>query len=84
MPSNVEIKARIANIENLKKTAAELSKSEGELIVQEDTFFVCTDGRLKLRQLQVTTTFLSYKILVFPKYNLTKPDLFFPCFPRGL
>ncbi|XP_077994416.1 uncharacterized protein LOC144448137 [Glandiceps talaboti] len=49
MPSNIEVKARIRNIEELKKTASELSDSDGEVMMQEDTFFQCEKGRLKLR-----------------------------------
>ena len=53
MPANVEIKARVQDIEKLKEKATKLSKSEGQLIVQEDTFFKSNNGRLKLRQLKV-------------------------------
>ncbi|XP_025088078.1 uncharacterized protein LOC112560429 isoform X3 [Pomacea canaliculata] len=49
MPSNVEIKARVRDMEGLKKVAATLSGSDGELLQQEDTFFYCRNGRLKLR-----------------------------------
>ena len=50
---NVEIKAKVSDLTKLLKTASELSASAGELIVQEDTFFNATKGRLKLRKLQV-------------------------------
>ena len=53
MPNNVEIKAQVNNIEELTKRARELSGTEGELLQQEDTFFMCQNGRLKLRVLQV-------------------------------
>ena len=57
MPSNVEIKARVHDFVELVKRAKELSGSDGEVLEQEDTFFVCPKGRLKLRLLKVTTSF---------------------------
>ena len=50
---NVEIKARVSDLTELLKTASELSGSAGEVIVQEDTFFNASKGRLKLRKLRV-------------------------------
>lgn len=50
MPSNIEIKARLTNPEFVRKTALELSESgEASILEQEDTFFNCNQGRLKLR-----------------------------------
>ncbi|XP_013403217.1 uncharacterized protein LOC106168620 [Lingula anatina] len=49
MPTNVEIKAKVANLEELKSKAASLSDSS-DVLVQEDTFFVTSNGRLKLRE----------------------------------
>uniref|UniRef100_A0A673A754 Si:ch211-156b7.4 n=1 Tax=Sphaeramia orbicularis TaxID=375764 RepID=A0A673A754_9TELE len=49
MPSNVEIKAKISDPTQFAETAAKLSKSEGTIIRQHDTFFNCNQGRLKLR-----------------------------------
>ncbi|KAK5849421.1 hypothetical protein PBY51_009065 [Eleginops maclovinus] len=49
MPSNVEIKAKVSNPMQFAKRASELSQSEGTIIRQHDTFFNCTQGRLKLR-----------------------------------
>lgn len=49
MPSNVEIKAKVCDPSKFAERAAELSKSEGEIIRQHDTFFNCKQGRLKLR-----------------------------------
>jgi predicted adenylyl cyclase CyaB len=49
MARNIEIKARIENVALLKPRVAELA-SEGPLeIAQDDTFFNCVTGRLKLR-----------------------------------
>ena len=49
MARNVEIKARIENVALLAPKVAELA-TEGPLeLAQDDTFFTCTTGRLKLR-----------------------------------
>lgn len=50
MPRNVEIKARIASIEALTVRAAAIADTGPVEIVQDDTFFACGAGRLKLRQ----------------------------------
>ncbi|KAK2183065.1 hypothetical protein NP493_324g00014 [Ridgeia piscesae] len=52
MPKNVEIKANVEDVKKLKVLAEELSLMEGKLIVQEDTFFLVPNGRLKLREIQ--------------------------------
>ncbi|CAL1568315.1 unnamed protein product [Knipowitschia caucasica] len=49
MPSNVEVKAVVSNPEDFAGVAAQLSQSEGAIIRQHDTFFHCSQGRLKLR-----------------------------------
>ncbi|MGH0148716.1 UNVERIFIED_CONTAM: hypothetical protein FKN15_013960 [Acipenser sinensis] len=49
MPSNVEIKAKVHDFQQLIENAKQLSKSEGHIITQEDTFFKVLTGRLKLR-----------------------------------
>jgi predicted adenylyl cyclase CyaB len=49
MARNVEIKARIENVSLIAPRVAALA-SEGPLeIAQDDTFFECSNGRLKLR-----------------------------------
>jgi predicted adenylyl cyclase CyaB len=50
MARNVEIKARIEAIEDLELVVAEISDTEAIEIFQDDTFFNCSHGRLKLRQ----------------------------------
>lgn len=50
MPSNIELKARIADSEATARLAASLSGAPPETIVQRDTFFRCSTGRLKLRE----------------------------------
>jgi adenylate cyclase class IV len=49
MPRNVEIKARIGSVEALLPRAQTLADGPPERIEQDDTFFHCTHGRLKLR-----------------------------------
>jgi predicted adenylyl cyclase CyaB len=46
---NVEIKARIDSVAALMAVAARLADSGPTVIEQDDTFFSCTRGRLKLR-----------------------------------
>lgn len=49
MATNIEIKARIHSVEQLLPRAAAIASSERVDIVQDDTFFACPEGRLKLR-----------------------------------
>jgi adenylate cyclase class IV len=49
MPRNVEIKARIHSVDVLVMRAQPLASGPPERIEQDDTFFVCAQGRLKLR-----------------------------------
>ncbi|XP_069485560.1 uncharacterized protein [Ambystoma mexicanum] len=56
MPSNVEIKASVKNLELLMSKAQSLSGSHGERITQRDTFFIVPRGRLKLRDFMDSIT----------------------------
>jgi adenylate cyclase class IV len=49
MARNVEVKARIASVEALLPRARALADASERLIEQDDTFFACANGRLKLR-----------------------------------
>jgi predicted adenylyl cyclase CyaB len=49
MKHNVEIKARIASVDSLVPLAARLAEQGPIEISQDDTFFTCPNGRLKLR-----------------------------------
>ena len=51
MSTNIEIKARVHDFPELKRRAEAISDSPLEVIPQEDTFFVTSKGRLKLRVL---------------------------------
>jgi adenylate cyclase class IV len=49
VPRNIEIKARIAGVEALLPLAQSLADGPAQTIAQDDTFFTCANGRLKLR-----------------------------------
>ncbi len=49
MPRNIEIKARIEGVESLLSRARPLADGPPQVIEQDDSFFVCARGRLKLR-----------------------------------
>jgi predicted adenylyl cyclase CyaB len=49
MPRNVEIKARIESLEALLPKVAALAEQGPFELAQDDTFFACERGRLKLR-----------------------------------
>ena len=53
MSRNVEVKAKVHDINSLLKKAVELCKMEAILIEQSDTFFQTIKGRLKLREFKV-------------------------------
>lgn len=50
MPKNIEIKFRVDDLKPIKRAAAELAKSDPEILKQEDIFFNVNVGRLKLRK----------------------------------
>ena len=50
MARNVEIKARVHDLDATRRRAAALAQGPSELISQVDTFFVVPRGRLKVRQ----------------------------------
>lgn len=49
MPRNIEIKARIESVESLIPIAAAIAGEGPTEILQDDTFFTCENGRMKLR-----------------------------------
>lgn len=51
MPTNIEIKARVDSLAKLLPAVAALADADPEHVVQDDTFFSCPNGRLKLRVL---------------------------------
>ncbi len=48
---NIELKARLVSLDAARATAARLATEELGLEIQVDTYFVCRQGRLKLRQI---------------------------------
>jgi predicted adenylyl cyclase CyaB len=55
MARNIEIKARVANPAELREKAAALADAGPIEIAQDDTFFNCSAGRLKLRAFSDTS-----------------------------
>jgi predicted adenylyl cyclase CyaB len=51
MATNIEIKAKVKNLDALREQVEALSDVPGQSIWQEDTFFQVPEGRLKLRVL---------------------------------
>ena len=47
MPRNVEIKARVKDLDEVKSIAASLSGTDGQTIKQRDVFFHVTSGKEK-------------------------------------
>ena len=50
MSRNVEVKARIEDVEALRARVATAATGGPDEIAQDDTFFGCPEGRLKLRE----------------------------------
>ena len=51
MPTNIEIKARVQDLDAVRQIAEQITDRPCTEIVQDDTFFRITRGRLKLRKL---------------------------------
>jgi len=49
MPRNIEIKAKVHNVNHLRLLIEKIAGTPVQLIFQEDTFFYSPSGRLKLR-----------------------------------
>jgi adenylate cyclase class IV len=54
MARNIEIKARIENVEALAERIAAITDQGPIVMFQDDTFFTCERGRMKLRALSAT------------------------------
>ena len=50
MNRNVEIKARVSDLAAVRRRTEELADEGPTVLEQEDTFFACSHGRLKLRR----------------------------------
>src|SRR5690606_5329480 len=51
MARNIEIKARIPSVSDLAQQVARMASGSACDLFQDDTFFKCDEGRLKLREL---------------------------------
>jgi predicted adenylyl cyclase CyaB len=51
MAQNIEIKARVADLHAIEAAASALADRGPVTLEQDDTFFACPNGRLKLREL---------------------------------
>lgn len=60
MPSNIEIKARVADLNRLRILVEGMSDAPARDIEQQDTYFNCPNGRLKLRQIKGQTAQLIF------------------------
>lgn len=69
MPTNVEIKAIVRDWNRTCQAAAALADSPVEILDQEDTFFACPHGRLKLRQFSVRRG----ELIAYRRQNLSGP-----------
>ena len=50
MPTNIEIKFRVDDLDRIERNAAKIADRGPELLIQEDIFFNTNSGRLKLRK----------------------------------
>jgi predicted adenylyl cyclase CyaB len=69
MPTNVEIKAIVRDWNQTCQAAAALADSPVEILKQEDTFFACPHGRLKLRRFSARHG----ELIGYRRQNLTGP-----------
>lgn len=71
MARNVEIKARIDSVASLEPQVARLADSGPTPIAQDDTFFRCASGRLKLREF----TDGSAELIAYERADTTGPKV---------
>jgi predicted adenylyl cyclase CyaB len=69
MPRNVEIKAKIEDITTLTGKVAEMADKGPIEISQDDTFFACPNGRMKLRTFSETEA----ELIFYKRPNQTGP-----------
>jgi predicted adenylyl cyclase CyaB len=69
MPANIEIKARVNDFVGMRQRAEQLSDTSCQVISQEDTFFCCPHGRIKLRELDAHQGQLVY----YQRQDVTGP-----------
>jgi adenylate cyclase class IV len=69
MARKIEIKARIENIEVMTAKVAEIADKGPTEISQDDTFFACPNGRMKLRTFSETEA----ELIFYKRPNQTGP-----------
>jgi predicted adenylyl cyclase CyaB len=80
MPRNIEIKARIDSIEALAARAAALATEGPFEITQDDSFFRCDTGRLKLRTFSPTAG----ELIFYRRADQQAPkESFYVCTPTA-
>jgi len=67
MPSNIEIKARVADLPRTQALVAAISDTPPQTLQQRDTFFRCGNGRLKLRELETGAS----ELIFYSRANVT-------------
>ncbi len=85
MPANIEIKARVQDFESLRHRAEQLSETPCQVIPQQDIFYNCPTGRLKLRVLDEQRGQLVYYLrqdIIGPKHS--DYTIFETADPQGL
>ncbi len=73
MPRNIEIKARVADLPALALRVAALATQGPTLIAQDDSFFHCATGRLKLREFSA----FDGELIFYQRANSTGPKTSF-------
>lgn len=71
MPTNIEIKARVHEMEHLENNVRNMTKSEPSLLHQEDYFFHVPHGRLKLRVMSPGRA----ELIFYNRPNIAGPKL---------
>ena len=71
MPSNIEIKVRVADLPRTQALAAAISGTPPQTLQQRDTFFRCGNGRLKLRELETGAS----ELIFYDRANVTGAKL---------
>jgi predicted adenylyl cyclase CyaB len=71
MARNIEIKARIGSVDDMAPRVAAIASRGPVEIVQDDTFFACSAGRLKLRAFSDTEG----ELIFYQRSDQTGPKL---------
>jgi predicted adenylyl cyclase CyaB len=60
MPTNIEIKSRLADLPTTRALVEAISDTPRQTLRQRDTFFRCSHGRLKLREMEGQAELIFY------------------------